>query len=232
MKNRLFTLSAVALLLSLWSLPAKATLVGTPVTGSLTFSELLSNYFDPGYGFVPATGYLNISSTTVAISGSAVEFGFDDGLSRISADFSATEVTISDLIELSGGTSGFRLTFTDSAFTGKYLIAGSDSLPLSDDSLVGDVITLDYPGGNPTQGQTLTAVFTIASVPEPSVLGLMFVSALLALAFLITLSGGRGSENTGWYITLYPYVLTSQQLYRTYFRRLLGRCPSRHSAST
>ena len=108
------------------SLPASASLVGTSVTGSLTFSGDPSNYFNPGYGFVPASGYLNFSGVTVTVSNSAVEFGYDDGASRISADFSDNKVTISDLIELSGPTNGFQMTFTDSAFGGKGLIANSN----------------------------------------------------------------------------------------------------------
>jgi hypothetical protein len=181
MRTKLPTPLPAALLLSLFALSANASLVGTSVTGSLTFSGDPSNYFNPGYGFVPATGYLNFSGITVSISDSAVEFGYDDGSSRISADFSSNNLNISDLIELSGPTNGFQMTFTDTAFGGKYLIPSSHSFPISGYSLVGDVITLDYSGGNPTQGQTLTAAFTIDSIPEPSVLGLISISALFAL---------------------------------------------------
>jgi len=185
MPTKLSTFLSTAALLSVLSVSGNATLVGTAVTGSLTFSGDPSNYFDPGYGFVPA-GYLNVSGATVTVSDSAVEFGYDDGASRISANFSDSGVTISDLSELPGQANAFRLTFTDAAFAGQHLVAGADSLALSDYSLAGDVITLDYPGGNPSQGQTLTAVFTISSAPEPSTLGLIAISALLSLALFRT----------------------------------------------
>jgi uncharacterized membrane protein len=178
MRTKLYTFLLAAILLPVLAVPGNATLVGTAVTGSLTFSGDPSNYFDPGYGFVPA-GYLNTSGTTVTVSDSAVEFGYDDGASRISANFSDSSVTISDLTELPGPTNAFRLTFTDAAFTGQHLVAGADSLPLSDYSLSGDVITLDYLGGNPSQEQTLDAVFTVTSAPEPATLGFIAISALL-----------------------------------------------------
>ncbi len=194
MHTKLSTLLSAAVLLSVFSLPGNATLVGTAVTGSLSFSGDPSNYFDPGYGFVPA-GFLNLSGTTVTVSDSAAEFGYDDGASRISANFSDSSVTINDLIELSGATNAFRLTFTDAAFAGRHLVAGANSLPLSDYSLNGDVITLDYPGGNPSQGQTLTAVFTITSAPEPATPGFIAISALLFLALFRTSKFGL-SQNS------------------------------------
>ncbi len=169
----------LAILFSALAVPASAGLVGTSVTGSLTFGGNSSNYFDPGYGFVPA-GYLNASGTTVTISNSAIEFGFDDGSSRISANFSDSQLTVSDLIETSGPSNSFQMVFTDSAFTGQYLIPVSDSFPLAGYSVVGDVMTLDYPGGNPAMGQTLDATFAVTPVPEPSTLGLISFSTLAA----------------------------------------------------
>ncbi len=155
MQNKRFTFLPLALLLAIVVLPAKATLVGTSVTGSLTFPSDPSNYFDPGYGFVPATGYLNVSGTTVTVSDSAVEFGCDDYASLISADFSHNQLTIRDLNEIAETNNSFQLMFTDSALNGQYLIPKSDSFPLNGFSLVGDAITLDYPGGNPA-GRTDT----------------------------------------------------------------------------
>ena len=175
------TLLPVAILLSVFALPGNATLAGTSVTGSLVFSGDPSNYFDPGYGFVPA-GYLNASGTTVTISDTAVEFGFNDGSSLISADFSDNHLTIGDLIEISGPTNSFQMIFTDTAFTGQYLIPVSDGFPLSDHSVTGDLMTLDYPGGNPSVGQTLTASFTVAPVPEPATAASLAISVLATLA--------------------------------------------------
>jgi|GEM_PF-1899612 len=182
MHNKISTLLPLAILLSVSVLPG-ATLVGTSVNGSLTFAGDPSNYFDPGYGFVPATGYLNISGTTVEVSDSAVEFGFDDGSSLISANFSDNRLIVNDLIEMSGPTNSFQMIFTDAAFAGQYLTLASDSFPIHDHSVVGDVITLDYAGGNPTMGQTLSASFIVAPVPEPSTFGLLSISVLAALMF-------------------------------------------------
>src|ERR1700761_5976794 len=75
-----------------------ATLVGTSVTGALIFSgdASMTNYFDPINGFA-APGDLNFldNSTTVTISDTAVEFGYDDGVSNaFSAGFSDHQLTI------------------------------------------------------------------------------------------------------------------------------------------
>ena len=193
MKSKLYTLLPVAFLLCIFALPGRASLAGTSVTGSLVFTGLPSNYFDPGYGFVPASGYLNVSGTTVTISDTAVEFGYDDGASRISADFTNNQLVISDLIELTGPTNGFQLRFTDSAFAGQYLIGNSDTLPLDGSTLVGDLITLNYPGGNPTIGTTLSGSFTLAPVPEPSTLGFACSSIFLLLAAFVARKYRTGS---------------------------------------
>ena len=185
MRRLAFTLLSTAALLSVFSLPGNAALVGTSVTGSLTFGGDPSNYFDPGYGFVPATGYLNIGGTTATVSNSAVEFGFDDGASRISADFFDTQFTISDLIESSGTNNSFQMIFADPAFAGQSLFPVSDSFPFSHDSIVGDLLTLNYAGGAPLTGQTLTATFNVVPSPEPSTASAVFVSALAALAFFL-----------------------------------------------
>ena len=172
MKKEFRTLLPVAVLVSVCALPCNASLVGTAVTGSLTFAGDPSNYFDPSYGFVPATDYLNTLGTTVTISDTAVEFGYDDGASLISADFSDTQLTVSDLSELSGQTNAFQLVFTDASFAGQLLELQSEDYPFTAYSLVGDSITLVYAGGSPTVGQTYEASFTAAQTPEPSTLSL------------------------------------------------------------
>lgn len=184
MHRRQIALLPLPLLFVVIALPAKASLVGSSVTGSLTFAGDPSNYFDPGYGFVPP-GYLNTSGTTVTISGNSVEFGYNDGGSLISANFSDNQLTVADLIEMAGPNNGFQMTFTDTAFAGEYLIRGSDTFPVSDYSLAGDEITLHYAGGNPALGQTVGASFTLAAIPEPSTLGLGFLSGLGSLAAVL-----------------------------------------------
>ncbi len=191
MSSKISTLLPIAVLLSVLALPANATLVGTSVDGSLTFTADPSNYFDPGYGFVPA-GYLNLSGTTVTVSGSGVEFGFDDGASLISADFSSNHLIISDLTEMPGPANSFQMTFTDAAFAGQNLILVSDGFPLAGYAVSGDVMTLDYAGGNPTVGRTVTANFTVAPAPEPPTFGSLVVAMLAILAILFCRP--RGSE--------------------------------------
>jgi hypothetical protein len=105
----------------------------------------------------------------VTVSGSGVEFGFDDDANLISADFSSNHVIISDLTEIQGPVNSFQMTFTDAAFAGPNLILVSDSFPLSDYAVSGDVMTLDYVGGNPTAGRTVTVDFTVAPPPAPHV---------------------------------------------------------------
>ena len=189
------TLIPAAILLAVFALPGhSATLTGTLVTGSLTFAGDLSNYFDPGYGFVPATGYLNASGTTVTVSDRDVEFGFDDGSSLISADFSGNLLTVSDLIESSGPTNGFQVSFTDSAFSGQYLNQVADNFPTYSDSIAGDVLTLNYAGGNPTAGQTFAASFTLAPVPEPCAAGLVSLAVLAGLAILVRRQAVRSNK--------------------------------------
>ncbi len=182
MRNIIFLLFPVATLLSVFALPGNASLVGTSVTGSLTFAGGPSNYFDPGYGFVPASGYLNSSGTTVTISNSAVEFGYDDGSNLISADFSDNQFTISDRVETGGANNGFEMIFTDSAFSQQSLLRVSDSFPISSYSVAGNVITLDYAGGTPAVGQTLSATFGVSPSPEPSTLGYGSLTVLAGLA--------------------------------------------------
>ncbi len=188
MRNFISKLLPLAMLVSGFALPGNAALTGSSVSGSLTFTGDPSNYFDPGYGFVPAAGYLNGSGTTVTISNSAVEFGFDDGSSRISADFSGNRLTISDLIETGGPNNGFELIFTDPAFSLQSLSPVSDNFPISFRSLMGNIITLDYAGGTPAVGQTLTATFDVTPVPEPSTLGSVFISVLAASGLFFTRS--------------------------------------------
>lgn len=124
MPKKLSSIFPVVILLSACALPCSASLLGTEVTGSLTFTGDPSNYFDPGYGFVPA-GYLNVSGSSVTVSNPAIEFGFDDGSSLISADFLNNKLVLNDVIELSGPTNSFQMVFTDTALFGQPLMLSS-----------------------------------------------------------------------------------------------------------
>lgn len=178
----IFRLLPVAALLCATAAPGMATLAGTSVTGTMSFAGDPSNYFDPSYGFVPASGYLNTASATLAISNSAVEFGYDDGGNRDSANFSDAQLTISDLAEVAAGPNvAFQMTFTDSAFLGGTFTPVTNDLGLTY-SLVGDTLTVQYSGGTVVQGQTLSTVFNFTPSPEPSTVGLVFMTGVVFLA--------------------------------------------------
>src|SRR5215213_9781498 len=100
------------------SSPAHALLLGTSVTGSLTFGAGSTNFFNPANGFVPP-GFGNSSpgTNTVTIAEPLVEFGFEDGANRDTANFTDNTLTNGDLVKGSGASS-WTMTFSDSAFSG------------------------------------------------------------------------------------------------------------------
>lgn len=173
---------------------ANAGLLGSSVTGSLTFGVSPTNYFDPSNGFVPSTGYLNSStatnSATVTIANPAVEFGFDDGANLDTANFTDNTLTITDT--LAGfGAAPFQMKFTDTAFAGLTLSKVSDNFDGSGitASLVGNVLTLNYAGTAVANSPTFSASFsltsgqTTVSTPEPGTvigagMGLVAVAGL------------------------------------------------------
>jgi hypothetical protein len=161
------------------ALPAKADLVGTPVTGSIMFSSNPNNYFDPANSDVPA-GYLNTAGPTVTISGTSVEFGFMDNFNTDTADFTGSSLTVTDDVAILAV--NWVMTFTDPAFAGLNLVPGTDTFTNGGvtGTLVGDTITLDW-AGTPTADGLLTASFSIPPAtitPEPSSLLLLSVGLL------------------------------------------------------
>ncbi len=152
-------------------------LTGTQVTGSLTFPPGNTNYFDPANGYVPPSGYLNASGTTVTIQAPAVEFGFQDSSNLDLANFSASQFTIEDVVTgVSGGVNGpFTMTFTDSAFLGMTFNKVSDSFPSGGltFAVTGSTITINSAGGVVNANDDYTSTFTV--VPEPSTWATAFV---------------------------------------------------------
>jgi hypothetical protein len=205
MHFRISTLLSAAVLFGAFAFDGQsATLAGTSVTGSLVFSGDPSNYFDPGYGFA-SPGDLNAidGSPTVTISDAAVEFGYDDGFANaISADFTASMLTVTDVVEGTGANLGFTMTFSDSAFAGLNLTPVNSLTLIDSYSSASGVFTLSSPGGNVTAGEIFTDTFiesfNAASVPEPSTHGFVGL-ALLAfgtLGFRTFRKNGRRAENT------------------------------------
>jgi len=199
MQLKFSTVLLSAIVLSAFAVPARAaTLVGTSVTGSLVFSgdPSTSNYFDPINGFA-APGDLNFidNSTTVTISGAAVEFGYDDGVSNaFSADFSGHQLTITDMVEGTGTNFGFTMTFSDSAFSGQYLVPVNNLTLIENYSSAAGVFTLSSTGGSVTAGETFADTFNVTSIPEPSTQGFVCL-ALLAFGILAFRSFRRVAES-------------------------------------
>ena len=179
-RNHTTILAAVCLTSLLFFAPrqAKAQLGGTRVTGSIYFNGGFStNGYDPANGAVP-TGYENTAGTTVTISDTAVEFGFNDGYNLDTADFTDGTLTISDSVGSFGATP-WQQTFTDPDFSG-LITQVSDTFDGGvTASALGDTITLNWDGTDNT-GVTYAAVFDVGStlqVPEPSTWALLGIGA-------------------------------------------------------
>jgi hypothetical protein len=162
---------------------AHAGLLGTQMTGSLTFGADPTNYFDPESGFVPA-GYLNTNSirTTVTVSNPAIEYGFSDGSTTITANFNDTDITIN--VEPLQGTTAppFQMIFTTlDEFDSGYLTGSAQffTFALGSTNSLGNptTITATFAGGTlPFGVQIFTATETVAEpspAPEPATLALL-----------------------------------------------------------
>ena len=158
-----------------------AFLIGTQVTGSLGFGGGTTNYFDPNNGFVP-TGYLNkTSGTTVTIAEPAIEFGFSDGSNTDTANFTDTQLVVTD-VSTSGGAS-VLMTFTDAAFANTTVSIASSNFTGLTATRSGNTITVAY-GSFSTIG-TFTGTINItspSSVPEPASV-VMLALGLAGLGF-------------------------------------------------
>ena len=165
---KIFKLSTIAFAIAaacLATSTAKADLIGTSVTGSLQFGGSGTNSFDPANGFVNGPfgtypgGSLNAAGTTVTISGTATEFGFMDTTNTDSADFTGTQLTVTDVTRV--GSNSATYTFTDTAFNSLSLV--SNSFPAGFTySLSGDTITVNTPLFFSAAG-TYQAVFNVNS---------------------------------------------------------------------
>jgi hypothetical protein len=157
--------------------PADASLIGLSVLGEINFGGGGTNYYDPANGFVPA-GFLNTASATVVIADPAQEFGFLDGANRDTADFTGTQLIVTD--QVFSGAASWVMRFTSAGFAGVTLTELVDSFPTGGvtATVVGNVITLSWAGTN-TPG-AFRAVYDVAAVPEPATM--LLVGSGLAAA--------------------------------------------------
>ncbi len=142
-------------------------LIGTSVTGTLNFGSA-TNYFDSANGFVPATGYLNTSSTTVPISQPQIEFGYQDGANQDSANFTDSQLYIEDQYFGTIGDLPFTMSFTDPAFAGITLTPTISNFPNAlSASIAGTTITVTGPAQSFPANTSYIAVYNISSSPTP-----------------------------------------------------------------
>jgi hypothetical protein len=157
---------------------AHASLTGTSVTGQLLFSGNPPNYFDPANGFVPA-GFLNTSGPTVTISTTVPEFGYQDSVSAIRADFGSSTLLLNDIYTGTGSSGQLSATykFTDAAFAGLAVSTSSDTFLNggTSPSLVGTTLTIVVPAFVPAGNYNAVYVF----VPEPGFVGAGSAALLL-----------------------------------------------------
>ena len=193
--------------------PARATLIGTQVTGALYFAGSPQNDFDPVNGWVPA-GYLNVAGTTVTISSNAVEYGYFDGTATITADFTGMQLTITDIPQFTAHHYPLQMVFTNSAFSN--LATVSDGFPNGGmaGSLKGSVIILNWAGGDVTNGVSLRAVFNV-SVPASPLLGIRLTSTnAVVISWPASSSGFSLQQNsnlnpTNWLSVTNTLVVTN-----------------------
>ncbi len=137
--------SVAAVALALAASSSWAGLLGQQVTGYIGFFIGSPNFFDPANALVPA-GFLNVAGSTVTISTPAQEFGIRDRANFDIADFTDTQLFVSD--EVFSTASSWTMTFTSvtpGLFTGLSLVSQTFAPGLTY-SLAGDTITIAWAG--------------------------------------------------------------------------------------
>ncbi len=188
-----------ALLFIAGAAPGRASLLGTSVTGSLEFLGYPSNYFDPANGFVPKTGYENSSGTTVTIAEPAIEFGAVFPANTDTANFTASQLILTDVVNSTGTNVPFTVSFVDSAFFGLGLSKLSDTFANGGTtaSLSGDTLIVAWNGGLVNAG-TLQATFNLTSstsTPEPSSWALLLFGGAAAMLCRFALPRGKNKTS-------------------------------------
>jgi hypothetical protein len=156
----------------------RASLIGTTVTGVITGVPATENFYDPGNGLVPSTGFENSpsnqNSPTVTIVGGN-EFGF--GSQGPTTSFSATGFTVNVTASPSFVAFGaYQLALTDSAFNSVSL--SSNTFPGLTYGIKGDVITINIPLTLENPPNSFSASFDVNVVPEPSTAVLTMIAVI------------------------------------------------------
>src|SRR5262249_20001454 len=167
---KLGAVAAVAALLVASASPAAADLIGTSVSGSLTFPNGPGNLFDPAtvlFSVLDIWGNAT-SPNNVVISASQTEFGHTEGggLQAITADFTANAVDILFNVQPTGESGEpFTFQFTDTAFFGLAVSPIANTVGATA-SISGDVLTVNVPFGARNNQH---AEFGFTPVPGPVV---------------------------------------------------------------
>ena len=197
---RLAILSAGILLAA--SIPCRANLIGTKVTGTLTFNGYGStNYYDPANGFVPGgVSYLNSAGPTVLLGSETkstiADFGFADLYDTITATFTSTGLIV---VDNGLGGNAWTQTFTDTAFLNTTFVKTFDNFVNGglSVSLIGDVLTVAWAGttGDPafSMGLSFSPTNSTAAVPEPSSLWVLLLIGLAGVGLRKFQKGFRGN---------------------------------------
>ncbi len=164
---------------SLIATAANAQLNGRQVNGSIMFGANPLNYYDPANGFVPG-GFGNSGGLPVTI-GAGVEFGFSDGANNDQADFSNTQLLISD--QVLSNAAPWVQTFTlvgGPAFNSLTLVS-DNFVPGLTWSVTAGTIQINWAGtGAPNDFRALFDVGVGPAVPEPATWAMMIAGFGLA----------------------------------------------------
>jgi hypothetical protein len=161
MNSRKSSLFAAALALT-FTLPAQASNAGLDVTGTLSFGDF-GQYW----------------SNQNAVIGSGAEYVYQDSANVDVANFSGTQLKISDLAKIASG--NWEMTFSTPTGFDSLSLVSSDFTPGLTYSLNAGTIVINW-AGTSSPG-LFHAVFDVSAVPEPGTSALM-LAGVVAVGFV------------------------------------------------